>query len=354
MGKTGNFLKAAGLTVLVTGVLSASFIGINHLALAAATGRTEALPQNVATVNLPDALTAENAADAANGDMPFEANGQQADIGMAEEQDAVSGQPSESFVVPRLTVIESPFQRYHAIPPYALGMEEAALIGAYYIWEVFGESIDNMYVRMIFYAAPFMTRTEWAGVVSTNLDALVPPPGAVSMYIPGRVYQFQIDGITGERLGIWHFDEVRRPPSQEELEAHMNFRHSVVAFGWFDKSLDEQKAIIGLTPERLEGYTQTVKEFARRHFNTSAVVEIFLGAESPNPALNIDGGVNENGEEIFVLVYLRFTAIDSTGREAVITIPAETAGWRFGDVRIATYHNDIVPGFIFGGGDGVE
>jgi len=53
--------------------------------------------------------------------------------------------------------------------------------------------------------------------------------------------------------------------------------------------------------------------------------------------------VNEDGDVIFTLGWLAFTAIDDSGREAHITISAESGR----SARIETKHNDIVPGFNY-------
>ena len=346
MGKTKDFLKVSAVVAIIIALLGTLYMGINRLALTAATSRTEVLPRHAASVSLPDP-NPEMQEVSANGGIPFERRDVRVDI-----NDAQPAQLNESFITPRLTIFENPYQHYHVIPPYALSIEDAALIGAYYIWDVFGRDIDGMYVRMMYSAHQFLTRSLWTGAVSTNLEALIPQEGAAGLYIRGRMYQFVIDGITGERIDIWRFSQDQGPPTQEELNAHANFRDAVVQSGWFEMSLEEQKDKIGLTPDLLAAYTQAAKELASRHFNTSSVVEIFLGDNSPNPVLTIDGGVDENGEEIFVLTTLMFTAIDDTGREALITIPALTAGWRFPGTTIATMHNDFMPGFFYYGGIG--
>ena len=349
MGKTKGFLKVALVVALAIAMLSVSYMGINHLALTAATGRTEVLPKHTVSVVMPQPVH-EEVIEVFPGDILFDARQQRAEVSAT--ADSKPEQLNESFTVPQLTVFENPYQHYHLISPNALSMDEAALLGAYYIWDVFGVCIDGKYVRMLYSAHRFLSRTLWTGAVSTNLEALIPQPGVASSYIRGRTYQFVIDGVTGDRIDIWQFSQDHGPPSQEELEAHMNSRNAIVRSGWFNMSLEEQKAKIGLTPEQLEAYTQLAIERASRHFNTSTVVEIFLGDNSPNPVLTIDGSVDENGEEIFVLVWLLFTAIDCTGREASVSIPAQTAGWRFPGTGVATLHNDFLPGFYYYGGLG--
>lgn len=360
MGRTRDFLKVALAVAFIIALLSASYIGINHLALTAAIGREEVLPKHTAAINLPEPVIEFNEQEVievfVGGGIPFDTRDIREEITDSIEQNVTPEHASESFVMPRLTIFVfedrlDDFRSYQAIPPYALSVEEAAFIGAYYVWDVLGKSIDGMYVRMLFNDSSLSTRTHWVGFVSSNINAVMPQPGPAASEYARRygVLQFTIDGVTGERIKLWYYDDFLVNPTFEEIEQHSNdMRYLAVSSGWSDMSLDERKAKVGLTPERLEAYLQAamklaVRHFMGRYFDESVISDINLVDYSRHPLI-IDGVLNEKGDFVFVPVRLQFEATDNTGRAAIIRFPIETARWMSPGVYISSLHSDFLPG----------
>ncbi|MCL2216445.1 MAG: hypothetical protein FWB91_05415 [Defluviitaleaceae bacterium] len=313
--RTKEIMKVVAVTALSIGMMSATFLGVNRIALAAATNGTETLPPISAPV--------------------FEA---------AQTEDA----KITTFSPPALTVVESPNQQYHTIPAYALSPEDVAQIGARYIWDVFGTCIDGEYVELFFAAHASQSNTWWVG----NVD------------LDDRWYNFTINGITGERIDISvqpngpvlspeeiaAIEEMNSRATRIEHESGVEVvvsevRHSrwvLLESGWFEMSLAEQMVLAGLSPEALEAYKQTAMELAQRHFDRSVVTDLQLYALGASSILITFMAPGETGIPIDVL---HFTATDDTGREAKIFIPSTAARWN--SIRISTHHNDFIPGFVY-------
>ena len=344
--KGKEIMKVVAVVILSIGLLSALFVGINRIAFATATNGEETLPQITTPVTIPQRAEVEN----------------------AETMPDISPQSTETqteeavaiFQSPTLTLLESPSQHYHTIPTYALSMEDAAEIGARYIWDVLSADIDGMYVQMTFTAHPSQPRTKWFGIVSASGDTTSPPDSLLSLFMLERLYLFTIDGITGERIDISNTNNVHRPTTPENFEAAMAYRRAVsesftasrnalMEIGWFRLTLEEQIEFLGVSSETLNSYEQRAREFAERHFNLSSVVDVRLDdSYLRSPIVAFTSEIDESGSGAdFRLASLRFIATDDTGREAVVVIPADTADWMRRDVEISTQHNDFIPGFNY-------
>ena len=302
----------AVMSIASIGMLSATFLGVNHIALAAATSGTHSLPP-IAATNVSDSTTSQTS--------------------------------NSTFLAPTLTVT-NPFQQYRgAVPSYALPMDEAAQLGANYIWDVFEESIDGMYVQMQFISSPGQTRTLWLGVVSENcLSTSAYFRGESSRLSALPSYQFTIDGITGERLDLIQFNRDQfssTPRTSRPIEADMQFRESIVDSGWFDKNASEQIVYLGLSPDYFDEYKQKARTIAEGHFNLTTITSFDLNF------VMVDWERAANDEIELIPSNLRFAAVDDTGREAIITL---TVGNGF--INISTSHNDFIPGFTVDGSRG--
>ncbi|MCL2856668.1 MAG: hypothetical protein FWE19_02945 [Oscillospiraceae bacterium] len=323
-----DIIKMAAVSALAIGAFSAALIGANSLAFAAAASGTQAIPIATETIIITPNL------------------------------------PSESFQAPNLTILESPSLNEHTnntVSAHAMPMEEAAQIGAQYIWDVFGESIDGMYVEMLFAAWPSQSRTYWIGRVAGSSEALdaVNHARAVNhdrsemdaaqgtydtlvksdilITMESEQYRFIIDAVTGIRIDIsTGFSAVISSP--RDIEAMMEWRMLLLELGWNDITDVHERIehVGGVSPEALEAYTQTAKGFAERHFSSSAVVDVSLIDIFIMPG---------SGNTISVLEAFIFTATDDTGREATIRIPVQSAEQRA--VSITTQHNDLIPGFSY-------
>ena len=323
-------MKIMAVCVVSVGLFSAGLMGINNAAFAAATSGATPLPQAALQ-------TAEAPAVAYTP--------------QAEQQEA------KTFVPPSIT-LQLETHPDHPIPATAMNVEEAAQIGARYIWDTFGVNIDGMYVNMFYAAQPSMSRTWWSGSVG-----LSPETGNFGASV-GTSYFFTIDAVTGMRISITSIDndayqkavdssaiavyieadglDTLQPDSPAVMvrgEAPAVFRE------WYDMDFEERIAALGLTHEEMDAYKQSAVNLAQIHFNHSTVVDVRWG-DALNPG---DVGLqaimrkDEGGNETLQLESLTVTVTDATGREAIITIPASLS--LYNNIYIGTSHNDFIPGF---------
>ncbi len=132
-----ELLKTAGAIALTLTLASAAFIGVNSAAFAAVTQPKQLLPV---------ALSANTIEKTKNTFLKTD------------------------YQKPVLTVFEilSTFDKNTE----ALSPEEAAVIGARYIWDVYGESIDGKIVAMQYNGDTGRTRPYWIGTVGDSRTAL--------------------------------------------------------------------------------------------------------------------------------------------------------------------------------------
>lgn len=307
--KIKEIIKVMTVSALSIALFSAAFMGANHVALTAATNGTQTLPPAETIITIPDNL------------------------------------PPVGFIAPQLIVRETSWHNYAAKPAYALSAEEAAQMGAQYIWDIFGESIDGKYVSMSFVAWPGHQRIQWHGMVTLS------PHDEAGGIRSNMRFMFLLDAVTGERIDIMYMGHqtTRAPIDTEDAENHPS-RRAMMALrmmgeeGWL-KMVDAGNTILeSLPPEQLEMYVNRATELAQRHFNNSTVVDVRLGNEwSEGTRIGITFDEDENF--VFYLDGLEFTATDDTGRTAFITIPAAEATFTF--INITTQHNDRIPGWCY-------
>jgi len=217
--KGKELIKAAVVCVMSVGLFSAAFVGFNQMIFAAATNEPTPLiisPTAADYTAFPDGQAAE-----------YEEN---------------------VFAAPTLTVVENPNQ-YFKIPAVAMSIEEAAQIGARYIWDVFGESIDGMYVEMTFGAWPSQSRTYWQGVVRAEaFDLESFADGDIEARIAlndTMMYRFSIDAVTGMRVDITS-DFLRSVPLEELQNRAMDERHAMIEANWWEMDLDGRLTFLGI------------------------------------------------------------------------------------------------------------
>jgi len=336
--KVKEFVKIAAICTLSIGAFCAAFAGLNNVAFNAATSGTMLLP----TVQ---EQTLE----------PFEVQGttyvEQAGYSVHVVQ--ITDDEIGEFITPNLTIIGVTDHNFHTIPASAMSMEEAAQVGAEYIWDVFGVSVDGMYVTMFYSAWQGHVREHWHGqVFLTRVDAM-----STERFNP--VFWFAIDSETGKRVDISHTNTVQAA-NQPELD-----ERAIMA--WRMYMSDETLALhdmddaglmnhFGFCSEELEVYTQRALRYAERHFNETTVENIMLGMTIETmdrgtmtiPGIRIGPGIGEDGELSAVIAGFTFTATDNTGREAEIMI--NLSSMFRGTVHIFTQQNDRIPGFVYCGG----
>ena len=297
----GIFITALAV-VLTIGTFSALFIGANTIAFATANNREVSLPETTTPVSTQ----------------------------------AIENAIPEGYKSPSITVVENHDRNIGTKSPNALTAEEAAELGAQYIWEVMGESIDGATVELYYLSFPSSTRPYWYGnvIVGTRMEMLQNPViGEDGQYVLDKdgyilmqdyqefeveeySFYFILDGVTGERVSIHRciLPEIRMmdpnrlptPKTQQEVDAeNAQFR-----------------AMSGQ-------YQQLVEEYAQKHFNNTKVVSV----EYELGFSRFDG-----------ISQLLFIAIDETGREANITFDINNKQM----IGLCTQGNDIVPGYDFG------
>jgi len=232
----------------------------------------------------------------------------------------------EDFVMPELTLVRGWNHMTDHIDDgdILMSMEEAAQIGALYIWDVFGESIDGMIVEMTY------TYARWDGMVmiydEETLSWLQKTTeerdelwwGAdpeiherMERFWDGRVFSFAIDGITGARIRISrpHFFQVElaEDPShivtREEARAAFDMRHHALMWN------EPDPFPLYLTESEMELYLQMARTYAERHFAFTNVADVVFEQVVP-----IELGRDEAGEIIAIDFMLDFTATDETGQ----------------------------------------
>jgi len=360
--KSKGIFATAMASALAIGVFSVLFIGANRLTFAAADGRTvtqePTIAQTAVTTPTVPATTPQ----------PQQTPPATENVPTAE---------TAVFVPPTVTLIPLTNLAGDTPPAHALSMEEAFLIGAEYIWDVLGSCIDGMYVEMMYTLMPGFTRPFWIGTVSAtkppqdlNFEDFRDDLDAWRDAMVFSSYIFRLDAITGMRVDVGYMDpshlEMERETDRDRPVGYvigpandwegaddcaiqrreMAMRHWDFRTTWFEMEMDEQLAHSDITPERLEVYTQTALELAERHFNSTTVQNIQLGDAWVGANTFFTGDVYGEGDDrIMIITGITFTATDHTGREVIVMIPTENAGWR--RLSVSSMHNEFIPGFNY-------
>ena len=304
--KHSDIIKVAVLSLFAIGLFSLAFYAVNNWSFA----RVVDEPVTVAAVTPAEPIT------------PAEVETPPAEALSAEVP------PPKTFDI---TVSLDPLS--FRTSDAAIPMEEAAQIGAQYIWDVFGEDISGKTVTMQYGAWVHTIRAHWIGNVHEP-------------EVPGTNFFFVIDAFTGERIDI---EDRNEPPPLSGGEA-LKWRLEEGAFAWepvyvHDASVYVRSLVDPVvfptfdpTPEQLEIFTEMAKDFAQRHFNDTRVVS----AELSTYGFQIGPDANEN---LLAVPSLWFTVLDETGREATVWLCGATNRLK----SINTSANDIIPGFFDGG-----
>ena len=279
-------LKVTMVAALAVGVFSMAFIGVNNLAFAAVTGETESFPSVTATVNIPvtDSIVPED------------------------------------YQTPEFTV-HVPENEWFIVSANALSPEDAAQIGASYIWAVFGERIDGKTVEMQYSAWPSHTRAYWHGNVMGDDE------------IPQ--FTFTICAVSGKRINI---TATTQRDISKEVIAEINALNTLNTLEAREKLIALRTQSPDLSPEQIEEYSQLAWDFAQKHFNSTEVVSVnFKSSGSAGFGIDADGNIIASDFQ------LNFTVIDEAGREAEVGIGFNSKELN----RIHTQHNDVVPGYNY-------
>lgn len=317
--KIKEILRVTAATITAVTIFGSALLGANLLTLQAATSGETYLPVPQ-TVSIPD--------------------------------NPVDTVP-EGFQPPTVNIINTTVGDCE-VPPLALSLEEAAQIGAQYIWDMFGESIDGMYVELSFANWDHLTRAIWQGAVSTHdrdtlarnkyhntlheemmtrTDAGEDPmelrrdieTRAQAMRYEQADFYFTIDAVTGMRIDVFKNSVVMRGMTMHESEAineyiQRNWGHD--RDNWHDAFTPD------ISRQEQEALVQVAKEYAQRHFNNTTVVNAEFGGAFVN-FVYIDGVITRE-------ISVNFRVTDDTGRDAYVAMHQGTV------VSISTLRNDMV------------
>lgn len=272
-----HILAVSSLSIMI---FSVAFIGINKQAITLASNRVEVLAPIPLAVSVPNT-------------------------------EIVS---IENYYPPLITVHELSFAHDYTVrSENTLSAEDAAEIGAKYIWEVFGVRIDGKEVEMFYHAPPFSTRTYWHGTVISPASwdrRLINLNLRLENQVPRL--RFTLDAVSGERI------DIMRTANIESFKEVINIDSIDV--------LSEN--------DQFEAYMQIAKNYATRHFNNSNITSI----EIYRPI-----NFTYKGSEKTIASFI-FNITDDRGREArVMGLRRRTTL----SIDISTLHNDIVPSFRY-------
>jgi DUF4097 and DUF4098 domain-containing protein YvlB len=217
------------------------------------------------------------------------------------------------FIKPTMNIIFEPQLDENGNPyptqlPQANAMpyEEAANIGAEYIFEMTGERIDGKTVDMQYAVWPHSSRTYWIGnVFETQEDQLL--------------YTFTIDAVTGEWVDIVATKALTR-----------------------DISNPGEGKTVTVTPQQIEDmqyqeppdvaeYKEIARTYAEKHFKHSAVVSVefsFIGVNMKDGEYTVACKIGKDIPYPFTIYdkgrQIEFKVTDNTGQVALIMIDMDT------------------------------
>ncbi len=341
MKKTNELRKIIVVSALALTLAATAFVGANNLVFAAAI-QPETIPH---TDDIKSSYEVANVA-------------------------------TDNFQTPSLTVVfrenldknGKPYP--HNVPGSgAMSKEEAAQIGARYIFDMYGESINGKAVEMLYAAWPFSSKTYWVGTVANSVkdfetatlsDAELAEAAknagegttiAAVGPAPEYLYRFSIDAVTGERVSINEHLDIPEPTDLGEGKT-------------YTLSPVQMEAMQFEAPANVDEYAAVVRSFAQKHFNRSTVVSVEFHRISLNTG---DRTATKSHGEAYREAYaadkdkpftftlyekgrdITFNVTDSTGRVANVTVDMDTKQITFFD----TSNSDFIPGFNYEGTDGV-
>ncbi|MCL2368293.1 MAG: hypothetical protein FWC72_04800 [Oscillospiraceae bacterium] len=309
MRKQRELIKVALGSLLAIGLFSLAFLGLNHLGFAIAANEDVELPALGETITVPDILT--------QGEFPMP------DVALVRAQTFHSMQIDER--------------------DFIMSMEEAARLGALYIWDMFGERIDGMVIEMTYNWTPGedVRRFEhdharWTGMVSLfdadllhflqkspqEMDLLrETEPQVFSDFMEllweSQRFYFAIDARTGARMAINrpHIFQVELPDDPSRTVTREEVRAATDRWNRARAAGEPDPFPLVLTDAEMELYIQLARTYAQRHSMAANVVEVVFESAWPS-----EFDRDETGVIIAIDFLLSFTAFDDTGRMISIGI----------------------------------
>ena len=188
--KFNEIVKTTALSLLSIGVFGAALVGANHFSLANAENRTlEMPPVEAMSVSLTNATS-----------ITSETSNNGTSLGAAL---SAMNSSNRNLIVNETSLDSWIWGGNHEKGENALSAEEAAQIGAQYIYEIFGECIDGAIVQMTFngHLRHRGTLGVWTGTVG---DGITPEDFGDYMEFPmgTPMFLFMLNAETGEAIHV--------------------------------------------------------------------------------------------------------------------------------------------------------
>jgi|GEM_PF-2066944 len=185
----------------------------------------------------------------------------------------------DDFEMPNIEVVDN---TEGIVDEAWLTIEEAAELGAFYIWELFGESVEGTRFD-IFQETFYVDQPWWEIYVKNNKDE--------------TLYWFSLDAVNGERLSMMN----------ESYYLTLQNLHSDVGVPGPITESDY------LPDEQMDEYYELAREFA----------SIIFENELSDIELISDQEFLWNLEDVIVDQHFTFQAMDTAGQEATLVISRE-------------------------------
>ncbi|MCL1948211.1 MAG: hypothetical protein FWF59_00530 [Turicibacter sp.] len=170
-----------------------------------------------------------------------------------------------------------------------LTIEEVAEIGAQYVLNVFGYTLQGKYLELTFNYNPHISQSTWVGNVGSSPGDFI---GDEEGFFPASIV-FSLDAYTGKPLSIQNFD----------LALFDNLDRDE----FFEMSEEEMLELFSLPEsEEIENLKAIAERYAKNHFNSESV-SIELGSYpagergfvlSPSPTLLLMATENITGDVV--------------------------------------------------------
>ena len=323
--KTKNMLKALMLSVLAISIFSTGFVLLNSAVFSAALENVEPADSSSEVLGNDDEHPLRIANDVLNVNF------------------TVPDEPIRfgSFSPPNIYVVEMPAKMTSADetsadeekPTGVLSAEEAALIGAEYLWDMFGADLDGMTFEMRYTQFDLYTRDYWMGNV-IKLDE-------IGQNMRDYNYTFALDALTGERVEIWHF----RMCDWISPEVNVLLSNLAVHDPETLERLWEETGRLPLSVDAVIPVENLGRIVAQRHFNNTELVQVYLPRSDVNNSYavwDIIFEINAAGDLVAAPRSFNVIAVDDTGREISITLAVHESTLVL--EGISSKFNDFVPG----------
>lgn len=177
----------------------------------------------------------------------------------------------------------------------ALPIEEAAEIGAQYLWDMFQIDLEGKTIYMSYFVDPSVAKAYWSGdIIETGSDISDGPP----------TYRFVIEAISGKR------NSVSKQYGRKEATVPFNYQ----------KVTEEYR-------NNCDEYLQLAKQFTEKHFGTKAIAAEFKDIAASIDGKSIPAGKSPSDADGVIRAYEIFVVVivtDEEGQQTEVTISTDS------------------------------